>query len=186
MRITPWLALLPLLAHAEPPLDDMLQAHEAAALIPPFRQQLLDTVQTAMRQGGPQEAIRTCQLQAPRIAAENGRMPWTVGRTALRVRNPANAPDAWEREVLEDFAHRARQGEPLARMSRAQTVDGEFRYMQAIATAEPCLACHGKALAPEVVALLDSAYPGDQARGFAAGELRGAFSLRRPAAEVVR
>jgi len=51
--------------------------------------------------------------------------------------------------------------------------------MQAIPVGEPCLACHGKNLKPEVAAKIDQLYPKDQARGYDLGQLRGAFTLRR-------
>ncbi|MOA58455.1 hypothetical protein D3C78_1828600 [compost metagenome] len=51
--------------------------------------------------------------------------------------------------------------------------------MKAIPTGEPCLACHGQQIKPELAAVIDQRYPQDQARGFALGELRGAFTLRR-------
>lgn len=152
---------------------------EGAALIPAFQQQLLGTVKSAMQAGGPAKAVEACRLSAPQIAAEHSKSPWTVGRTALKVRNPANAPDAWERRVLELFAARAQAGEPLANMVHAETIDGEFRMMKAIATGEPCLACHGKQIEPALAAVIDVGYPHDEARGFALGELRGAFTLRR-------
>ncbi|MNT54386.1 hypothetical protein D3C72_1915480 [compost metagenome] len=64
-------------------------------------------------------------------------------------------------------------------LKHAEIVDGEFRLMKAIPTGEPCLACHGQNLKPELAAVIDQRYPQDQARGFAPGELRGAFTLRR-------
>lgn len=152
---------------------------EGAALIPPFQQQLLDTVKAAMQEGGPVKAVEACQLLAPQITAQHSQAPWKVGRTALKLRNPNNAPDAWERQVLEQFAARAAAGEPVMELKHAEIVDGEFRLMKAIPTGEPCLACHGQNLKPELAAVIDQRYPQDQARGFAPGELRGAFTLRR-------
>lgn len=152
---------------------------EGGALIPPFQQQLLATVKTAMQSGGPVKAVEACQLLAPQIASEHSQSPWKVGRTALKVRNPANAADAWERQVLEQFARRAEAGEPLADMQHSEVVEGELRMMKAIATGEPCLACHGKHIEPALAAVIDVGYPQDEARGFALGELRGAFTLRR-------
>ncbi|MDG1582266.1 DUF3365 domain-containing protein [Pseudomonas sp. GOM6] len=167
----------PLLAQA----TDLAQLRsEAEALIPPFQQQLLASVQTAVTAGGPTQAVEACRQLAPGIAQQHSVAPWTVGRTALRLRNPDNRPDAWEQAVLEDFQRRSQAGEAVARLNRAEVVGGEFRYMRAIATGEPCLACHGSAIKPELVQLLDRHYPQDQARGFTAGELRGAFTLRRP------
>lgn len=152
---------------------------EARGLIPSFAGELLATVQQAMAAGGPVAAIAACQLMAPEIAGRHSQPPWRVGRTALRVRNPANAPDAWERQVLERFAIAAAQGAPLSGLRQGDVVAGEYRYLQAIATGEPCLACHGQALAAPVQAALREKYPADAATGFALGELRGAFTLRR-------
>ena len=81
--------------------------------------------------------------------------------------------------MLDQFAQRAAAGEPIAELSHAEIVGGEFRMMKAIATGEPCLACHGKNVEPSLAAVIDVRYPQDQARGFALGELRGAFTLRR-------
>ena len=157
---------------------------EGLALIPPFQKQLMETVKAAMQAGGPLKAVEACQVQAPLIAAEHSRAPWRVGRTSLLVRNPANAADAWEHDVLRQFAQRAAAGEPLASMQRSAVVAGEVRVMQAIAVGEPCLACHGKTLKPELAALLDQRYPQDQARGYELGALRGAFTLRRSLADA--
>ncbi|MDO9320906.1 MAG: DUF3365 domain-containing protein [Pseudomonas sp.] len=152
---------------------------EGLALIPPFQKQLMETVKAALQAGGPLKAVEACQLQAPQIASQHSRAPWQVGRTSLQVRNPANAADAWEQQVLRQFAQRAAAGEPLAGMQHSAVVAGELRVMQAIAVGEPCLACHGKALKPELAALLDQRYPQDQARGYELGALRGAFTLKR-------
>lgn len=178
MRIVT-LALLATLAAPAIAADTRQLAAEGAALIPPFQQQLLDTVKAAMQDGGPAKAVEACQSLAPQIAARHSQAPWRVGRTALKVRNPANAPDVWERRVLEQFAARAAAGEPVAELRHAEVVDGEFRLMKAIPTGEPCLACHGGNIKPELAAVIDQRYPQDQARGFALGELRGAFTLRR-------
>lgn len=172
MRMLMALTALPLAALAEPPLE-----REAAALIPPFQQELLATVKQAMQAGGPVQAVEACQLLAPQIAAKHSEAPWRIGRTALKVRNPENAPDAWEHAVLESFAERAEAGEPLASLSHSEVVDGRYRYMQAIGTGEPCLACHGTEIRPALAAIIENRYPHDQALGFGPGDLRGAFTL---------
>ncbi len=46
--------------------------------------------------------------------------------------------------------------------------------------AEPCTVCHGTQLAPAVQEALAARYPSDQATGYGVGELRGAFTLRKP------
>jgi len=152
---------------------------QGMALIVPFQQQLMATVKAARDSGGPQRAVQACQELAPQITHEHSGGSWQIGRTALRVRNPDNAPDAWERKVLEQFRQRAAAGEQLEQMRYAERVGGELRLMKAIPTAEACLACHGHAVEPELAALIDQYYPEDQARGFEVGDLRGAFTLRR-------
>jgi len=179
MRLASFALLAALSGSALAAPDMPKLAAEGAALIPPFQQHLLDTVKSALQDGGPAQAVEACQSLAPQIAAQHSAAPWQVGRTALKVRNPDNAPDAWERQILEQFAARIAAGEPVAEVRHAEVVDGEFRLMKAIPTGEPCLACHGSAIKPELAAVIDQRYPQDQARGFALGELRGAFSLRR-------
>jgi hypothetical protein len=44
----------------------------------------------------------------------------------------------------------------------------------------PCLKCHGTDIDPAVAAKLDALYPKDMARGYKAGDVRGAFTLRQP------
>ncbi|WAJ39557.1 DUF3365 domain-containing protein [Pseudomonas sp. GOM7] len=156
---------------------------EAAAQIPPFAEQLLGTVRQAIADGGPTAAVQACQALAPQIASEHSQHAWQVGRTSLKVRNPDNAPDAWERTVLERFASAAKAGTPIKELRHGEEVDGQYRYMQAIAVGEPCLACHGTAIKAEVQATIDQYYPQDQARGYQLGELRGAFTLSRPIAQ---
>lgn len=139
---------------------------------------------SALQASGPVSAITTCQTRAPAIAREQSKDGWVVGRTSSRVRNPANTPDAWESAILRAFAERQKQGESLATMEASiiETVQGrrQFRYMKAIGVAEPCTVCHGTQLAPAVREALSTRYPADQATGYSTGELRGAFTLRKP------
>jgi hypothetical protein len=161
-------------------------AEEAKALIKEFATTLQGELQAAMKAGGPTNAIGVCKDRAPAIAADlAGRSGWEVGRTSLKVRNQAlNLPDAWEVGVLNAFEERKAAGESLDTMAFAEVVEAEgakrFRFMKAIPTGEVCLACHGAEITPEVTAALDEQYPGDQARGFALGDIRGAFSLSKP------
>ncbi|MBE7374808.1 Tll0287-like domain-containing protein [Pseudomonas lopnurensis] len=173
------LGLLAFGVHAASATDTERLRSEAANLIPAFQQQLLGTVKQAMADGGPARAVEACQLLAPGIADQHSKAPWQIGRTALKVRNPDNAPDAWERAVLGQFAERAAAGEPLEKLAHGEIVGAEYRYMQAIGTAEACLGCHGENLEPELLGLLDQRYPQDRARGFREGDLRGAFTLSR-------
>jgi hypothetical protein len=141
-------------------------------------------------ESSPVEAIRICRERAPLIAAGLGREAGaSVGRTALKLRNPDNAPQDWQRSVLESFAGRIAAGASPASLEFTDTVDSggtvERRWMKPIMTAPMCLACHGQTLPPGVAEALAREYPQDGATGFAAGQLRGAFYViwREPVAQ---
>lgn len=140
----------------------------------------------AMKAGGPVAALGVCKTVASELATEaSKRHGLKVGRTSLRVRNPANAPDGFERRVLEEFLTKAGAGADVSTLEHFEIVGEEgsrsFRYMKAIPmAAQPCLACHGPSIEPEVMAAIKSLYPEDQATGFEAGDLRGAFSVSGP------
>jgi len=160
-------------------------AEEAKALVKEFAGTLKGELEAAMKAGGPTKAVSVCQDRAPAIAKDIAtRSGWEVGRVSLKARNPQlDTPDAWEQQVLTRFDQRQAAGEPVDTMAVAEVVqsDGakQFRFMKAIPTGEPCLACHGSSITPEVAAALDQAYPEDRARGYAVGDVRGAVSLSK-------
>ena len=160
------------------------QVADSRATAKEFMQQLKGELQQGMQAGGPVNAIAVCRDRAPAIAAALGESKGLdIGRTSLRVRNPANTPDVWEKAVLEQFEQRKLAGEDPAGMEFHAAAEQEdkivFRYMKAIPTAELCVVCHGAEIAPEVEAKLAELYPQDQARGYQPGDIRGAFTITR-------
>ena len=174
------LALMPGVGLAEEPAADLSNARAAIAGL---GESLKSELMSAMASGGPVAAIAVCQTAAPALstaAGEKGGL--TVRRTALKVRNPGNAPDDFERRVLEDFAVKIMAGTPPGALEHSEvvTTDGvrTLRYMKPIMMADqPCSVCHGSALADDVKEKVSALYPDDQATGFKPGELRGAFSV---------
>lgn len=166
--------------------DTTADGQQAHAIVQQFATTLKGELQQAMKSGGPANAVGVCKEQAPAIAASLAEQTgWEVGRTSLKPRNAAlNAPDAWEQHVMKQFEDRKAAGQPVAGMTYAEVVQsdsgGTYRYMQAIPTAEVCLACHGSNIEPGLAESIDQAYPDDQARGFAVGDIRGAFTLSKP------
>jgi len=145
---------------------------------------------SALSSAGPTGAIAVCRTRAPDIAAKLSRESGAVvSRTALRVRNPANAPDEMQRAVLEQFAGDLAAGRTEMPLEAAVEINRggrmERRYMRAIPMDAMCLACHGPQLAPEVASAIASDYPGDQATGFEPGQLRGAISVVWPATQPI-
>lgn len=177
------LLALPLTA-AEPPAPEAL-ASQARGLAGNLMLSLQGELFAAMKAGGPVKALEVCRSRAPEIASATAMgTPWTIGRTSRKVRNGANAPDEWEARKLDEFAARLSAGEELSALEAYEVVEvggrPAFRYMRAIGTTSPCLTCHGAAIAPGVAEKVRELYPDDQAVDFAAGELRGAFTLSRP------
>lgn len=177
------LASLGVSGAAAQPLDGYEK--EAQEVIRELRGRMMEHLRTQLQATGPAEATQVCRHLAPKIETElERRSGWEVRRTALRVRNPANAPDAEERGVLLSFETRALAGQSFENMDSIRIVerDGEryVHYMRAIPTFDACLTCHGENLAPDVQAAIQKHYPEDKATGYQVGELRGAFSLYKP------
>lgn len=154
--------------------DEMFVA-EAEALTARFQSELQQALSTAMAESGPVGAIGVCQSTAPTIAQnlseESG---FSVSRIARRNRNPdGSISGGLERLYAELEATPTVNGRPNA--VHAQLGSGQV-FLRAIPMQEqPCAACHGTNIAPEVKAAIDQAYPEDLASGFEPGELRGAF-----------
>jgi len=172
-------------AAAESDLDAYTRA--SRAVVQSFADSLQAELKAAIDASGPVAAISLCNEKAPSIVRQHeidGAM--TLGRTSLKFRNPANAPDAWEQTILQSFEERKAAGEDPATIDHAAIVmrDGKrvIQYMKAIPTRELCLTCHGGTeVAPEVAAKLAEFYPNDRARGFKVGDIRGAFTIVQPA-----
>ncbi len=162
------------------------RAQQSRIEVKAFMGELKQALKSALKSGGPMAGIEVCNKVAPAIAAAQSRKTgWRVGRTSLRPRNRHNAPDAWEKKVLKKFEVRKAAGEDPKKMEFYEVTKWKgkpvFRYMKAIPTAaKPCLACHGRSIKPGIIKKLDRLYPGDRARGYQAGDIRGAFSIIQP------
>ncbi|MCS6987512.1 MAG: DUF3365 domain-containing protein [Sphingomonadaceae bacterium] len=183
MKMQRALLVLPLLALGAAPAPPPEALARSRAAADAFLAELRQALDAALSAGGPAAAVEACAAIAPALAQiHSERSGLAVRRVALRVRNPASVPDAFERQALERLAEA-----PMAPDGRQAEIfaetEGEFRYLRAIPTQGPCLLCHGPAVAPEVRAAIAQHYPHDQAMGFREGELRGAVAIRWPRAD---
>jgi hypothetical protein len=198
----PWAAFLlatsvslvaPFPAAGEVPAD---WGARSSALADQLMGELKAELGAALQSGGPTAAIEVCRTRAPEIAARlSAQSGAKVSRTALRVRNPANEPDFYERAVMERFAREIEVAADPARPADAPKPVTEAQiewpnleaggvdhfYMRAIVMQPQCLPCHGETLAPDVAKAIQQHYPADQATGFTPGQLRGAVVVRWPA-----
>lgn len=157
---------------------------DAQAAIKELATSLKSSLMAAMNDGGPAEAVSVCNLIAPSLAAEiSKKYGLEIGRTSLKVRNPANEADAWETDVLQRFETRLASGEAIQKLTFKEKVGSEsgsqWRMMKAIPTDKVCLSCHGKKIAEPIQARIEAHYPDDLATGFKLGDIRGAFTVKR-------
>ena len=145
---------------------------------------LMAKLKPALEKGGPSHAVEVCSDVAPRVLDRIRREQRVfLRRTALRVRNPDNAPDAYEERWL-----RAAQAQPEVRREPhsevLETDDGgrELRYLRPIYLQPLCSMCHGprERIQPQILEVIEARYPEDQATGFLPGQLRGVVSVRVP------
>ncbi len=139
----------------------------------------------AMQAGGPVHAIEVCHKKAPEITARlSAQTGWQLKRTSLKVRNPHNAPDAWEKQVLKRFERLKAKGADPKTLEYGAVVEENgrrvFRYAKAIPTGKVCVVCHGEHVAAPIMKAIRAYYPEDAATGFRPGDIRGMFSFKKP------
>ncbi|BCW96804.1 MAG: hypothetical protein KatS3mg018_2286 [Fimbriimonadales bacterium] len=163
-------------------LEETLRARARAAADALFTQ-LLGRLTQEYQQGGAVRGVQVCAEVAQSLTRQVGREQGVaIRRVSLKNRNPRNAPDSWERQVLLRWQRDSRAGRPIGEVAQWRTEKGQrvYRYMRPITLAMPlCLECHGdpKTIQPEVRRLIRQNYPDDKATGYKQGELRGAFSV---------
>ncbi len=141
---------------------------------------LSGALQKAIAEGSVLNAIDLCKTQAGTLTRDLGRTHNVdVKRIAVRYRNPANAVNATEIQLFEDWSTQLSRGEEPAAVVLHE--DGNQIWYGAIRIGSPlCLQCHGeegKDIAEATLAQLQSTYPEDRATGFAMGDLRGAWKI---------
>ena len=187
MKASPWIlagliAGLALNAHAA---GEAELTQEARALVKQYAHKLKHELKHALSEKGVKGAIGVCRVKAPDVSTDVSKESgWVVRRTSLKLRSLDDVPDKWEVGVMESFEKRKAAGEPVGKLEHAEVVNVKgkrwFRYMKAIPTRKVCLKCHGSDISEDVAEALDASYPFDQARGFKEGDIRGAFTLKRP------
>lgn len=136
---------------------------------------------------GPVAAVDFCATEAKTLTQQvSARTGVLLGRTSLRTRSPDNRPNDWQTTMLQQLAEQHQAGTPIAELSARSETEATLRVGKAIAVDGPCLMCHGpvgqmpKALSQTIAAR----YPGDQATGFSAGDLRGMIWAEVPMPEA--
>lgn len=163
--------LLVVLVLSQAGAPDAQQVERAKSALMPFKKQLKETLLDAMKTS-PMAAIEVCAKLAPELAKAASKDGVTVGRSAFKLRNEANAPKPWLEAAMKELS----AAKPGSDASKAVALPGgRVGYAEAIWVQAPCLVCHGDNVAKPVQAELDRRYPKDAAKGFKEGDFRGVF-----------
>lgn len=170
----------------QPPVADSATVARAQLAANTLGPDLAGMLQQAIRDGGPVSAVAICADSAQARTARHAVDGIAIRRVGTRVRNPANAPDTLEARVLAYLAEQKAAGTmPGEHIEVARSgLDGawELRYIRPVVLQEFCTTCHGnvETIPPDVRRVIAERYPNDSAVGYAAGDLRGAISVRIP------
>jgi hypothetical protein len=164
-------------------IDIEERAQKARDLVQAFHDRFKVALHASLKSEGVAGSVASYQSFAAEILttlAEESQ--FEIGRTSTRLRNPDNAPDAWELAGLEKFAADLKAGADPVKLERyevTKTREGQnlFRYMRPIITREGCLSCHGTEVKQDVKSEISKIYTDDKALGYNIGEMRGAFTV---------
>ena len=143
---------------------------------------MLKTLQSelmaAIQEKGAIGAITICNERAIKLTdslTQNLVRVTKIKRTSLKIRNPLNEPDSYEREAIMYFnADSKRMNEVYLQ----KIIDGSgthFRYYKPLSIKPLCVYCHGpmENLTPDLAGKLKEYYPEDKATGYKIGDFRG-------------
>jgi len=153
-------------------------ANRGQAIASELGKSLYSALLKAVSTKGVAASIQVCKEIALPLTKQLNQEGIQVKRISDRLRNPKNAADRTDREVL--TVYQALWKEPQKRpayLVRKLDKDGKtaFRYYQPIAMRGMCLSCHGGGadVSDYVERVIAKHYPADNARGYELGELRG-------------
>lgn len=145
-----------------------------------FSATLMSKVSSIISAKGTVEAIEYCSEHALAITDSLSKAEGVhISRVSHRNRNPSNAANDRESELIEKYLAQLQGGvtlEPVIVSDRGKYV----YYSPILITVPACLKCHGNPgsdIEPAVAEVLRERYPADKATGFGLGELRGMFRV---------
>jgi len=137
----------------------------------------------------PQKAISVCSQKAiplTKKVEEEVNHGIKIKRTSFKYRNPANAPDSYEKEALRYFEESLKENGKLPKyyIQKVKEGDGKiyYRYYKPLKVAPVCLTCHGekKYIDETVYQKIKTIYPNDKATGYKVGDFRGVIRVSIP------
>ena len=131
----------------------------------------------ALKNGGPEAAVSFCKTRAIPITEEmSAKLDATITRVSDQPRNPENSASGVELDLIKRFKAALSRGDKPTPAVR-EVEDRMIGYYPII-TNGMCLQCHGAVgtdITSDTHAVIQEAYPTDQATGYTSNELRGLF-----------
>lgn len=141
---------------------------------------LVQKLTNALAEGGTKQAIPFCKQNVMAFTSNLGSKKGVLlRRISDKPRNPMNLVTDEEKKIfLEISGNPSKEGEyPV----KTVTADHTVTVYVPIPTVGLCLQCHGEPnvdIKKETLDVLQKEYPGDLARGYKVGNLRGLFSVQ--------
>ena len=137
-----------------------------------FMGTLQPTLKSALKQDKTQEtAMGACTSMAIQMTNDYNNISPNVKvrRTALKYRNPANKPNATDKEVMYRL-QAVNDGKPVA-----VDMGSTYRVYKPLKMKQSCLLCHGDTtqISPKTLKMIRKNYPHDLATDFKLDEFRG-------------
>ncbi len=135
----------------------------------------------AIEQGGFGSAIEFCNASVNGIVDSlTTNYSADIKRTSLKLRNPNNAPNNEEKQLLEAYQYSFDKKFPIKEGTQVLK-NGDILYTKPIFIKGLCLNCHGKpggTLNQDADARIRDFYPNDKALHYVDGDLRGMWSIK--------
>lgn len=166
-------------AREEALTDDYAEIKErGAAIVATAFDSLRTHLTSVMQASGPPAAVAYCQVEASSILASARSGRTEIRRATQKWRNSENEPSDVESGVLDQMQRQLVTGK---KAQPVVTLDGaETHYYHPIFIQPLCLNCHGEPgvdINEATLAVIDSLYPNDRARGYKADDLRGMWHI---------
>jgi hypothetical protein len=140
---------------------------------------IMTKLNSEIQKNGVPGAIDYCSVHAiPITDSISQKEQVKISRVSHRYRNPANAANEKEIEMIKKYILQQNEGEQL--VPQIVTENGQKTYYSPVVLGSPmCLSCHGNysQIEPDVKKVLNERYPDDKAVDFNLNEIRGMFKI---------
>jgi hypothetical protein len=140
---------------------------------------LRNTLLQTISEKGFAGAVNFCNTEALNLTNAYREQGVTIKRTSDKIRNPGNAPDKMEQEIIDGYIQKIIKETDLKSVLKKDEA-GNYHYFKPILIQAMCLNCHGEKLTqikPDTWETIRQHYPADSAFNYKEGDLRGIWHV---------